>query len=110
MIIINNCLKRFKFFYEQVVAVKNGVLKRPITKFEQQFLDEGRVAYSIIQSAEESVKKLKNKLDFESGKELIIFEVIKKSIYSIVKNETLDVSKGAKIKIIALEKELKKRQ
>ena len=57
-------VKRFKFFYEQVVAVKNGVLKRPITKFEQQFLDEGRVAYSIIQSAEESVKKLKNKLDF----------------------------------------------
>ena len=62
----------------------------------------------IIKSIDDISKEvfLKNKLDFEFGKELIIFEVIKKSIHSIVKNEILDVSKGTKIKIIALEKEL----
>ena len=62
----------------------------------------------IIESIDDISKEvfLKNKLDFEFGKELIIFEVIKKSIHSIVKNEILDVSKGTKIKIIALEKEL----
>ena len=62
----------------------------------------------IIQSIDDISKEvfLKNKLDFEIGKELVIFEVIKKSIYSIVKNEIQDVSQGAKIQIIALEKEL----
>tara|TARA_R100001129_G_scaffold64424_1_gene43993 strand:- start:2747 stop:5098 length:2352 start_codon:yes stop_codon:yes gene_type:complete len=87
-------VKRFKFFYEQVDAVGKGALKRPLTKFEKQFLEEGRTAYAIISAAEESVGKLKNKLDLGDA------EVIAKYIRD--NKELLEMSQevlGARTKL-----------
>ena len=49
----------------------------------------------------------KNKESFDSGKNLILFEVIKSGLQTFILNEINDLKKGNKIKIIALEKQIK---
>ena len=44
---------------------------------------------------------------FNSGKNLILFEVIKSAIQVLIQNELNDLNNGSKIKIIALEKPIK---
>ena len=44
---------------------------------------------------------------FDSGKNLILFEVIKSALKTFILNEIEDLNKGNKIKIIALEKPIK---
>ena len=49
----------------------------------------------------------RNKELFDSGKNLILFEVIKSALKTFILNEIEDLNKGNKIKIIALEKPIK---
>ena len=44
---------------------------------------------------------------FNSGKNLILFEVIKSALQTLIQNELNDLNNGSKIKIIALEKPIK---